>query len=78
MEEQLRIIRNKGFLGDKGMEFSALTVRDIKWGKSMTSVHLYQAEKKDVENIYDLLVEFKEIDLEGLNFPDIDKPKLSL
>ena len=42
----------------------------------MTSVHLYQAEKKDVENIYDLLVEFKEIDLEGLNFPDIDKPKL--
>ena len=42
----------------------------------MTSVHLYQAEKKDIENIYDLLVEFKQVDLEGLNFPDIDKPKL--
>ena len=42
----------------------------------MTSVHLYQAEKKDVENIYDLLVEFKDEDLSDLNLPDVDKPKL--
>jgi len=33
-------------------------------GQSMTSVHLYQAEKKD-------------IDLADLNFPDVDKPKLT-
>ena len=32
----------------------------------MTSVHLYQAEKKDFQNIYDLLVEFKEVDLNDL------------
>ena len=43
----------------------------------MTSVHLYQAEKKDFQNIYDLLVEFKEVDLVDLNFPDIDKGKLT-
>ena len=42
----------------------------------MSSVHLYQAEKKDVENIYDLLVEFKDEDLSDLNLPDVDKPKL--
>ena len=42
----------------------------------MTSVHLYQAEKKDVENIYDLLVEFKDEDLSDLNLQDVDKPKL--
>lgn len=40
------------------------------------SVHLYQAEKKDLENIYDLLIEFKKVDLEGLNFPDVDRSKL--
>jgi len=45
-------------------------------GQSMTSVHLYQAEKKDIENIYDLLIEFKKIDLEGLNFPEVDTHKL--
>ena len=42
----------------------------------MTSVHLYQAEKKDVENIYDLLVEYKKVDLEDVGFPDIDRDKL--
>ena len=42
----------------------------------MNSVHIYQAEKKDVENIYDLLVEFKDEDLSDLNLPDVDKPKL--
>ena len=40
-------------------------------------MHLYQAEKKDFQNIYDLLVEFKEVDLVDLNFPDIDKGKLT-
>ena len=29
----------------------------------MTSTHLYQAEKTDVENIYSLLVEYKNVDL---------------
>ena len=42
----------------------------------MTSIHLYQAEKKDIENIYDLLVEYKKVDLEDVNFPDIDRNKL--
>ena len=42
----------------------------------MTSIHLYQAERKDIENIYDLLVEYKNVDLEDVNFPDIDKDKL--
>ena len=43
----------------------------------MTSVHLYQAEKKDLQNIYDLLIEFKEVDLIDLNLPDVDKSKLT-
>ena len=43
----------------------------------MSSVHLYQAEKKDLQNIYDLLIEFKEIDLIDLNLPDVDKSKLT-
>ena len=43
----------------------------------MTSIHLFQAEKKDFENIYNLLIEFKDIDLADLNFPDVDKPKLT-
>lgn len=42
----------------------------------MTSIHLYQAERKDIENIYDLLVEYKNVDLEDVNFPDIDRNKL--
>ena len=43
----------------------------------MTSVHLYQAEKKDLQNIYDLLIEFKEVDLIDLKLPDVDKSKLT-
>ena len=43
----------------------------------MSSVHLYQAEKKDLQNIYDLLIEFKEVDLIDLNLPDVDKSKLT-
>ena len=42
----------------------------------MTSIHLYQAERKDIENIYELLVEYKNVDLEDVNFPDIDRNKL--
>tara|TARA_B100000674_G_C37598769_1_gene804285 strand:- start:132 stop:575 length:444 start_codon:yes stop_codon:yes gene_type:complete len=43
----------------------------------MTSVHLYQAEQKDFQNVYDLLIEFKEIDLKDARLPDIDKDKLT-
>ncbi len=43
----------------------------------MTSVHLYQAEQKDFENVYDLLIEFKEFDLKDAQLPDIDKDKLT-
>lgn len=43
----------------------------------MTSVHLYQAEQKDFQNVYDLLIEFKEIDLKDAQLPDIDKDKLT-
>ena len=41
----------------------------------MTSIHLYSATKKDIENIYDLLVEYKETDLANANYPAIDKNK---
>ena len=43
----------------------------------MTSVHLYQAEQKDFQNVYDLLIEFKEFDLKDAQLPDIDKDKLT-
>ncbi len=43
----------------------------------MTSVHLYQAEQKDFENVYDLLIEFKEFDLKDAQLPEIDKDKLT-
>ena len=46
-------------------------------GSRMTSVHLYQAEQKDFQNVYDLLIEFKEIDLKDARLPDIDKDKLT-
>ena len=42
----------------------------------MTSIHLYNATKKDIQNIYDLLVEYKETDLANANYPAIDKNKL--
>jgi len=45
-------------------------------GKSVTSFHLYQGEKKDVTDLYNLLVEYKEVDLADCDFPDIDKDKL--
>ena len=43
----------------------------------MTSVHFYQAEKKDFQNVYDLLIEFKEVDLVDLKLPNEDKTKLT-
>ena len=43
----------------------------------MTSVHLYQAEKKDFQNIYNLLIDFKDEDLENLQLPEVDESKLS-
>ena len=43
----------------------------------MSSVHFYQAEKKDFQNVYDLLIEFKEVELEKLKLPNEDKTKLT-
>tara|TARA_Y100001973_G_C5158898_1_gene312418 strand:+ start:510 stop:953 length:444 start_codon:yes stop_codon:yes gene_type:complete len=43
----------------------------------MTSVHLYQAEKKDFNNIYDLLIEFKHDELDHLDLPNVDRNKLT-
>lgn len=43
----------------------------------MTSVHLYQAEQKDVQEVYDLLIEFKEFDLKDARLPNVDKDKLT-
>ena len=46
-------------------------------GKGMTSIHLFQAEKKDFEDVYDLLIEFKHDELEHLDLPKVDKQKLT-
>lgn len=43
----------------------------------MSSVHFYQAEKKDFQNVYDLLIEFKEVELAELKLPNEDKTKLT-
>ena len=43
----------------------------------MTSVHLYQAEKKDIQDLHDLLKEYKEKDLTDLKFPEVDTVKLN-
>ena len=43
----------------------------------MRSVHFYQAEKKDFQNVYDLLIEFKEVELADLKLPNEDKKKLT-
>ena len=43
----------------------------------MTSVHFYQAEKKEFQNVYDLLIEFKEVELAELKLPNEDKTKLT-
>ena len=43
----------------------------------MTSVHLFQAEKKDFEDVYNLLIEFKHDELKDLQLPKVDKTKLT-
>jgi len=42
----------------------------------MTSIHLYNAEKKDIEDVYNLLIEFKRVDLADLNYPEVDRDKV--
>ena len=44
-------------------------------GKNMSSCNFYQAEKKDVEEIYSLLKQFKS-DLIDLDYPDINETKV--
>jgi len=44
----------------------------------MTSIHLFQAEKKDFEDVYDLLIQFKHDELEHLSLPKVDKNKLTI
>ena len=41
------------------------------------SIHLYNAEKKDVKVVCDLMNEFKEVDLQELNYPEVDHNKLN-
>ena len=45
-------------------------------GSGMSSVHIYQAEKKDFQEVFDLLINFKEVDLIDVDLPKVDKPKL--
>ena len=45
-------------------------------GSGMSSVHIYQAEKKDFQDVFDLLINFKEVDLVDVDLPKVDKPKL--
>ena len=42
----------------------------------MTSTHIYYAEKADIESIYEMAIEYKNVDLYDANFPDIDRPKV--
>ena len=46
-------------------------------GSGMSSVHIYQAEKKDFQEVFDLLINFKEVDLVDVDLPKVDKPKLT-
>ena len=36
------------------------------------SIHLYNAKKKDVKVVCDLMNEFKEVELQELNYPEVD------
>ena len=45
-------------------------------GSGMSSVHIYQAEKKDFQEVFDLLINFKEVDLVDVDLPKVDKNKL--
>ena len=40
----------------------------------MSSVHLYQAEQKDFDKIFEMLMEFKEGELFDKKLPEVDKP----
>ena len=42
----------------------------------MSSVHLYNAEKNDIEDVCDLLNNFKDEDLKDLDYPEVDDKKL--
>jgi len=42
----------------------------------MTSTHIYYAERTDVESIYEMAIEYKNVDLADANYPDIDRGKL--
>ena len=44
-------------------------------GQSM-NVHLFTANRKNIEEIYDLIVYLKETDLDNIGFPEIDETKL--
>ena len=44
-------------------------------GQSM-NVHLFTANRKNIEEIYDLIVYLKETDLDDIGFPEIDETKL--
>tara|TARA_A100001391_G_scaffold200763_1_gene186026 strand:+ start:590 stop:1033 length:444 start_codon:yes stop_codon:yes gene_type:complete len=43
----------------------------------MTSVHLYQAQKKDIEDLNNLIKDWKESDLIDCNFPELDTIKVN-
>tara|TARA_R100001163_G_C4895838_1_gene86671 strand:- start:68 stop:511 length:444 start_codon:yes stop_codon:yes gene_type:complete len=43
----------------------------------MTSVHLYQAQKKDIEDLNILIKEWKTTDLVDCNFPELDTVKVN-
>jgi len=43
----------------------------------MTSVHLYQAEKKDIEDLNYLIKDWKDSDLKDCNFPELDTIKVN-
>ena len=46
-------------------------------GSRMTSLHLYQAEKQDIQQIHNLLKDYKEKELANCNFPEVDEIKLN-
>ena len=46
-------------------------------GSGMSSVHIYQAEKKHFQEVFDLLINFKEVDLVDVDLPKVDKQKLT-
>tara|TARA_R100000654_G_scaffold51249_1_gene77436 strand:+ start:793 stop:1236 length:444 start_codon:yes stop_codon:yes gene_type:complete len=41
------------------------------------NIHLFTATKKNIEEIYNLIVYLKETELDQINFPEIDETKLT-